>query len=136
MRGLSAYCFDEIPFLLSVVSGAIVGLIAYFASARYRTAGHRLDVAPAIESGLSGAGILAGLNLAVGAFCPGVLVHLVDKKGNAVSLSELFLKNGTQFQAANVVLHMDALHVLHIFIGGIATALVAAVALGKFCKSN
>ena len=129
-------CSSEIPFLPAIILGAVLGLVAYFASASFRPAQHKLDVAPAMESGACGAGVVAGLHLAYGAICPALIVHLVDPNGNGIKMTDLFLRVGNQFQPANPVLQMGEFHTLHILLGGIATVLVAGIALVRFCRGS
>lgn len=119
------------PFLYAAIVGAVLAILVYLVS-RWRG----LEVAPAMESGACGSGIIAGLYLTYGAICPVLLVHLVDGKGNYVKLTELFLRVGNQYRPADITLQIGELHAIHIFLGGVATVLVACLGLARFCRRS
>ena len=110
--------------------------LAYFCSISVRPAGRKVDATPVIESGMSGAGVLAGLHLAYGSVCPALMTHLVDGAGSTVKLADLFLKLGSKFQSADLYFEIETLHAIHIFIAGVATTVIAGIALVKFCKGT
>ena len=64
------------------------------------------------------------------------MTHLVDGAGSTVKLADLFLKLGSKFQSADLSFEIETLHAIHIFIAGVATTVIAGIALVKFCKST
>ena len=87
-----------------------------------------------MESGGCAAGIVAGIHLVYGVICPSQLVHLADRKGNYILLSDLFLRVGNQYRPADATIQIGELHTVHILLGGIATIVLGIVGLIKFCK--
>lgn len=119
-------------FLGLLLIGAAVGLFLYLLS-RWRYSSP-IEVGPAMEAGACGSGVVAGVHLALGAWFPALLVHLVGASGNHIDRADLFVEAGNGlFKKADVILQIGEIHSLHIFLGGVATAILAGGGLWKFC---
>jgi hypothetical protein len=118
-----------------IAAGLLIGVAVFFVSRlRKRLWPTKRDVLPAMESGACGVGIVAGFHLVYCGIFPSELVHLVDPRGGHIKLSELFLEVGGMIQPANVHMDLDILHMGHIMLGGIATAVIAFGCLVQFCR--
>lgn len=99
--------------------GFVLGLAAYIYSRL--PYGIRGDISSLMESGIYGAGICAGLHLAICAIVPSELVHLVTAEGAPfIGPPELRID-------------MDILHRIHIAAGGVATVYICYRPLRRMC---
>lgn len=121
-------------FFAGLAIGATVGICAYFFSCwRFK---QMFEATPAMEAGACGAGIFAGFDLSFCACRPANLVHLIDKNDRHVDVADLFISDIGGFKQIDLFFHLENMHRIHIFLGGVATAVVALIGLIKFCKRH
>ena len=120
----------EVAALL--ICGTIFGALAYLATCGFR----RKPPAPfaATESGLCGAGIGAGLHLSYAAIFPDYLVHLTNQHGAHIDKANLLMDVAGKIEPCQLCVGLGEFHLVHIILAGIATVIVAAGGLWKFCS--
>jgi hypothetical protein len=121
-------------FIWILIVGAVFGLTAYFLS-RLCLWTPPTTVA-ALEAGACGAGILAGIHLCIGSVCPDIITHIIGPEGDVVNRSQIFFKVDNVYTHVPFSICFGEFHCLHIFLGGVATAMIAAGGLIKFCRDR